>query len=77
MQFLFYVTAFYYNTPVFYKVSQINQCEYYAEPTDKNMRSFTLKKCTGIWISEGGYTEWQAAQIGEKIDKLNSDALNA
>lgn len=64
------VTVVFYGTPVFYKVSKINESDYYAEPTDKSMRSFVLRKSAGTWISEGGSTEWQAAQIGEKIDRL-------
>jgi hypothetical protein len=68
MEFLFNVTVFFYQTPVFYKVSKLNQSDYYAEPTDKTMRSFIFKKQAGTWISEGGFTEWQAIQIGEKIE---------
>jgi len=71
MQYLFNVTAFFHNTPVFYRISQISQYEYHAEPTDKEMKSFKFKKCLGTWMSEGGYTEWQALQIGVKIDKVN------
>jgi hypothetical protein len=76
MQFLFNVIAFYHNTPVFYRISQNGLNEYFAEPSDNNMKSFTLKKFSGVWISEGGYTEWQAAQIGEKIDKMHLAAIN-
>jgi len=75
MQFLFNATAFYYNTPVFYRVSQINQNAYFAEPTDSTMRSFELKKFAGTWTAEGGYTDFQALQIGEQIDKLCQNAL--
>ena len=75
MQYIFKVTALYYNKPVFYKISQISQFEYYAEPVEEQMPPFTLKKCSDIWISKGGYTEWQAAQIGEKIDKLYMQAI--
>jgi len=75
MQFLLNTIAFYYTIPVFYKISQINQYEYYAEPTDKNMKCFNLKKYAGIWIAEGGYTDWQASQIGEQIDKLTLNAI--
>lgn len=75
MQFIFKVTALYYNKPLIYNVSQISQFEYYAEPAEEQMAGFTLKKCSDIWVSKGGYTEWQAAQIGEKIDKLYLQAI--
>ena len=71
MQFLMNVTVFFYGTPVFYKISKINESDFYAEPTDYNMRSIVLRKMADTWISEGGSTEWQARQIGEKIDKLS------
>lgn len=74
MEFLFNITAFYYSTPVFYKVSQISQTEYFAEPGDKTMRSFVLKKFSGTWVGEGGYTDFQALQIGEQIDRMCQNA---
>ncbi|MEJ7767203.1 MAG: hypothetical protein WKF89_05295 [Chitinophagaceae bacterium] len=74
MQFIFKVTALYYNKPISYRISQISQFEYYAEPAEKNMPPFTLKKSV-TWSSKGGHTEWQAAQIGEKIDRLYLQAI--
>lgn len=75
MQYIFKVSALYYNKPVFYKISQISQFEYYAEPVEEQLASFTLRKCSDVWVSKGGSTEWQAAQIGEKIDKLYLQAI--
>jgi hypothetical protein len=75
MKFLLTVTAFYYNTPVFYKIHQITESEFYAEPTDITMKSFKLRKQYGTWTSEGGYTHDQALQIGKEIDKAKR--LNA
>jgi hypothetical protein len=76
MQFIFDFTAFYYNTPVFYKISKLGNQEYFAEPADKNMRPFTLKKQSGYWISESGYSHRHAIQIGETIDKLQGAGIN-
>ncbi len=73
MKYLFDFTAFYYNTPVFYKIYKIGDNEYFAEPTDPNMRKFTLRKKFGYWVSEGGYTERHAVQIGETIDKFETE----
>ena len=75
MQYIFKVTALYYNKPIVYRISQISQFEYYAKPLEEAMAGFKLKKTSDTWISIGGYTEWQAAQIGEKIDKLYLQAI--
>lgn len=76
MTYLFSLTAFYFNNPVQYRISQIGINEYYAESADKKVERFTLKKCSGVWISRGGAAQFQAAQIGEKIDKVHRDAIN-
>ncbi len=77
MQFLFNATAFFNNTPIFYKVSQIEQNVYYAESFNGQMKDFRLKKILGCWIAESEYTHDQAAQIGKQIDRLKySDQLN-
>lgn len=76
MQFLTTVTVFFHHTPVFYKISRMNDSDYLAEPTDKNMRSFVLRKNEGAWISEGGSSEWQGIQIGKEIDnQLNQGII--
>lgn len=76
MIYLFNLTAFYNSNPVQYRISQIGPNEFFAESTDKKMERFTLKKCSGVWISKGGVIEFQAAQIGEKIDKVHLNAIN-
>jgi hypothetical protein len=76
MKYLFTLTANYYNTLVQYRISQIGHNEYYAECTDKKIEKFTLKKCSGVWISQGGLVQLQAAQIGENIDKVYLRAIN-
>ncbi len=76
MKYLFNLTANYYNNPVLYRISQIGHNEYYAASADKNIERFTLKKCSGVWISHGGVIQLQAAQIGEKIDKVHLKAIN-
>ena len=70
MQFVFDFTAFYYNTPIFYKISRVSNFEYVAEPADENMQPFTLKKQSGYWTTESGHWHRHAVQIGETIDKL-------
>ncbi len=69
MKFLFQVTILFYSTPVFYQVFKIDEQMYSAIPTDKNMRSFKLKKESGHWISEGGYTQHIAEELGKEIDR--------
>lgn len=76
MKYLFSLTAIYFNNPVQYRISQIGHNEYYAEASDKQIEKFTLKKCSGVWISHGGVVQLQAAQIGEMIDKVQSRAIN-
>lgn len=76
MNYLFNLTALYYNSPVQYRISQIGLNEYYAESMDAKVERFTLKKCSGVWISKGGVIELQAAQIGEKIDQAHLYAIN-
>ncbi|MEO6000993.1 MAG: hypothetical protein ABIN89_29370 [Chitinophagaceae bacterium] len=76
MTYLFSLTVYYYNNPVQYRISQIGLNEYYAESADKKIERFTLKKCSGVWISKGGVIQWQAAQVGEKIDKAHRNAIN-
>ena len=69
MQSLFNISAFYYSTPEFFRISQINEQEYFIQPKDRNMRSFKMRMDGKNWIAEGGYTEFQASQIGEIIEK--------
>ena len=76
MKYLFTLTANYFNNTVQYRISQIGHNEYYAEAADKKIERFTLKKCSGVWISHGGVIQLQAAQIGEQIDKVRMGAIN-
>ena len=76
MTYLFSLTVYYNNNPVQYRISQIGLNEYYAESADKKIERFTLKKCSGVWISKGGVIQWQAARVGEKIDKTHRNAIN-
>ena len=76
MTYLFNLTVTYYNVPVQYRISQIGLNEYYAESINKKIERFTLKKCSGVWISKGGVVQWQAAKVGEKIDKAHRNAIN-
>ena len=76
MKYLFSVSANYYNNTVQYRISQIGHNEYFAESPEKGIEKFTLKKCSGVWISHGGVIQLQAAQIGEKIDKVQLRAIN-
>ncbi len=76
MKYLFSLTANYFNNTVQYRISQIGHNEYYAEATDKKIEKFTLKKCSGVWISHGGLIQLQAAQIGEQIDKVRLRTIN-
>ena len=76
MKYLFNLTANYYDNTVSYRISQIGHNEYFVESVNKNLEKFTLKKCSGVWISQGGVVQLQAAQIGEKIDKVDISAIN-
>ena len=77
MEFFCNATAFYNNTPVFYKVSQIEHNVYFAQCVSPDMKDFKLKKILGCWIAESEYTHDQAAQIGKQIDRLQfKDQLN-
>jgi hypothetical protein len=69
MQSLLNISAFYYSNPAFYRISRISEVEYYIEPKDRNIRSFTLRKRGSNWLAEGGYTDFHAAQLGEIIEK--------
>ncbi|MEJ7766530.1 MAG: hypothetical protein WKF89_01875 [Chitinophagaceae bacterium] len=75
MNYYFNFTVLFYNTPVFYKVSQIDKNEYYAEPRDSNLASFKFMKKSDQWISESLITRAQARQIGLQIDHLLSPAV--
>ncbi|MEO5997685.1 MAG: hypothetical protein ABIN89_13175 [Chitinophagaceae bacterium] len=77
MQSLYSISTFYYSTPEFYRISQINKNEYYIEPKDRNIRRFKMKKYGNTWIAEGGYTEFQAAQIGEIIERSYRNAFGS
>ncbi len=72
MTFLFDITVLYYSTPIFYKIYKIDNVEYFARPSDENMRPFKLKKDFGYWVSEGGYTHRLAIEVGKEIDRLQS-----
>ncbi len=72
MKFGLTCTVLFYNTPVFYKVSQIDENDYLAESNDRNHGSFTLKKRFGQWLAESQTTHSLAIQIGKQIDKFNS-----
>ena len=62
-------TVLYYNTPVFYKVSQIGENEYFAEAIDSTLISFKMKREQGTWYGEGETSHHLAAQIGKQIDR--------
>jgi hypothetical protein len=70
----FICTILLYNTPVFYKISQIDDNDYFAEPKDSKLQSFTLKKRYGEWFAESQTTHSLAVQIGKQIDKIISSA---
>ncbi len=72
---VFNCTVLYYNTPVFYKVSQIGDNEYFAEALDDKLISFRLNKKYGEWYGESETSHFLAAQIGKQIDKLSPDSL--
>lgn len=76
MNYYFNFTVLLYNTPVLYKVSQINKNEYYAEPKDTNLMSFKFMKNCGKWFSENVTTRAQAQQIGKQIDHLLSPSVD-
>ena len=76
MKYLFSLSANYYNNTIQYRISQIGHNEYFAESPVIGIEKFTLKKCSGVWISHGGVIQLQAAQIGEKIDKVQLGAIN-
>ena len=69
MKFLFETTAFSYNNPVFYRISEISENEYLAEPIEQNRKPFRLHKQSGHWIAEGSSSQHHAEQIGMDIDK--------
>ena len=68
MQFLVDIIVYYYNTPVFYKVSRISDNEYFAEPHDHSMSSFILQKNTGTWTSAGFPHKRQVKEVGKRLD---------
>ena len=72
MKFLFKTLIFAYNTPVYYKIHQIGNNEYHAEPLEENRRPFNFRKDNenNVWIAEGNYSQHQAEQLGEKIDRI-------
>jgi hypothetical protein len=76
MKSVFICTVLYYNTPVFYKVSQLTDTEYFAQSIDDKLISFKMKKDYGTWYGEGETSHSLAAQIGKQIDKSIA-ALNA
>ncbi len=69
-------TVLYYNTPVFYKVSQIGDNEYFAEAADNKMINFKLNKRYGEWFGESETSHYLAAQIGKQIDKSNFSSVD-
>ena len=72
MKLAFTCTVLYYNTPVFYKVSLLDDDEYFAQAVDNNLISFKLKKRYGEWYGESETSHTLAIQIGKHIDKANS-----
>ena len=70
MKFLFEITAFSYNYPVFYRINQISQDEYQAESVQNTHKSFNLRRQNGHWVAEGTFTQHQAEQIGKEIDQV-------
>ena len=71
---VFKCTVLYYNTPVFYKVSQISSDEYFAEALEGNQINFKLFKRYGEWYGESETSHFLAAQIGKQIDKSISSS---
>ncbi|MEO6000923.1 MAG: hypothetical protein ABIN89_29020 [Chitinophagaceae bacterium] len=68
----FNCTLIYYNTPVFFKVSQLGDNDYFAESLDSKLANFTLKKRHGEWFADSETTHSLAVQIGKQIDKLTT-----
>jgi|GEM_PF-2278539 len=68
----FTCTVLYYNTPVFYEVSPLDNNEYFAQAVDSSLISFKLKKRYGQWYGESETSHTLARQIGKHIDKANS-----
>ena len=69
---LFTCTILYYNTPVFFKISQIDADKYHAEPVNSFLNDFIVKKQLGQWYGESETTHSIAIQIGKQIDKFLS-----
>ena len=69
MKFLFETTAFSYNNPVFYRISELSDNEYLAEPIEQCWKAFKLHKQGGHWIAEGSSSQHHADQIGMQIDR--------
>ncbi len=70
---VFNCTVVFYNTPVFFKVTQLDDNEYLAEPVDNELQAFRFKKKYGEWYAEGQTTHALAIQIGNLIDRSNTD----
>jgi hypothetical protein len=62
-------TVFFYNTPVFFKVSKIDDVDYFAEPLDEKSSAFRFRKRYGKWYADGQSSHMLADQIGKLIDK--------
>ena len=75
MQFLVDIMVYYYNTPVFYKVSKISDSEYFAEPNDLSMSSFKLHRNRGSWASAGVPHQRQVLEVGKKLDMFLVDRV--
>lgn len=76
MKAVFNCTVLYYNTPVFYKVTRIDDNEYFAKALDENLISFKLKKRYGQWYGESETSHYLAIQIGKQIDKSIASSTN-
>ena len=74
MKFLFKTIVFAYNSPIYYRVHQINNNEYHAEPMEENRKAFNFRKHDQTWIAEGNSSQHHAQQLGEKIDRIKSVA---
>jgi hypothetical protein len=48
--------------------------QYHAEPLEENRRPFNFRKDNNTWIAEGNYSQHQAEQLGEKIDRIKLSA---
>ena len=72
VKFLFKTIVFAYNSPIYYKVHQVGNNEYHAEPLEETRKPFNFRKHDETWIAEGNSSQHHAQQLGEKIDRIKS-----